>query len=109
MWTRYFPEVEHARALIEVGAIGEVVLVQSDFFDPIYALQAAPLAFGATVKPTAIAAAGRNASAAAVAYGDDRCAVFTFRRSPASCPKRPSSSPPRVASPCIVPPTAPPG
>ena len=78
MWTRYFPAVEHARALIEHDAIGEVVLVQSDFFDPIYALQAAPLAFGAATKPTAIAAAGRDASAAVVAYGDDRCGVFTF-------------------------------
>ena len=78
VWTRYFPAVEHARTLIEEGAIGEVVLVQSDFFDPIYAVQAAPLGFGASPRPTAIAVAGRNASAAVVEYGADRCAVLTF-------------------------------
>ena len=78
MWTRYFPAVEHARSLIEEGAIGEVVLVQSDFFDPIYAVQAVPLGFGAAARPTAIAVAGRNASAAVVEYGADRCAVLTF-------------------------------
>ena len=66
MWTRYFPAVEHARSLIEEGAIGEVVLVQSDFFDPIYAIQAVPLGFGGAARPTAIAVAGRNASAAVV-------------------------------------------
>ena len=83
MWTRYFPAVEHARSLIEEGAIGEVVLVQSDFFDPIYAVQAVPLGFGAAARPTAIAVAGRNASAAVVEYGADRCAVLTFP--PQSC------------------------
>ena len=35
VWTRFFPAVEHARTEIENGTIGEVVLVQSDFFDPI--------------------------------------------------------------------------
>ena len=78
MWTRYFPAVEHARSLIEEGAIGEVVLVQSDFFDPIYAIQAVPLGFGGAARPTAIAVAGRNASAAVAEYGADRCAVLTF-------------------------------
>jgi len=78
MWTRYFPAVEHARFLIEQGAIGEVMLVQSDFFDPIYAIQAAPLGFGGAARPTAIAVAGRNASAAVAEYGADRCAVLTF-------------------------------
>ena len=78
MWTRFFPAVEHARTLIEESAIGQVVLVQSDFFDPIYAIQAAPLAFGASAKPTTIAVAGRNVRAAVVEYGPDRCAVLTF-------------------------------
>jgi len=80
MWTRFFPAVEHARAAIETGMIGDVVMIQSDFFDPIYTIQAAPLAFGAAAKPTAITAAGqrRKASGAIVLYGDDRCAIFTF-------------------------------
>ena len=30
MWTRYFPAVEHARALIDAGAIGKPRLVQAD-------------------------------------------------------------------------------
>ncbi|MDP6527082.1 MAG: Gfo/Idh/MocA family oxidoreductase, partial [Kiritimatiellia bacterium] len=78
MWTRFFPAVEHARAAIEAGIIGNVVMVQSDFFDPIYTIQAAPLAFGAEAVPTAISAAGRKASGAIVAYGDERCAVLMF-------------------------------
>ena len=78
MWTRFFPAVEHARAAIESGIIGDVVLTQSDFFDPVYAIQAAPLAFGTDSKPTAIVAAGHKASGAIVAYGDEKCAVFTF-------------------------------
>ena len=52
MWTRYYPAAEHARLLIEEGAIGEVLRVQSDFFDPIYAIQAAPLGFGGTAHLT---------------------------------------------------------
>jgi dihydrodiol dehydrogenase / D-xylose 1-dehydrogenase (NADP) len=78
MWTRFFPAVEHARAAIEAGTIGDVVMVQSDFFDPIYTIQAAPLAFGAKAAPTAVTAAGRKSSGAVVAYGDDKCAVLTF-------------------------------
>jgi dihydrodiol dehydrogenase / D-xylose 1-dehydrogenase (NADP) len=78
MWTRFFPAVEHARALIDSGAIGEPLLVQADFFDPIYTIQAAPLAFGADASVTRIAVAGRKNSAAIVEYGDDRTAVFTF-------------------------------
>ena len=78
MWTRFFPAVEHARISIEAGTIGEVVMTQSDFFDPIYAIQAAPLAFGAQAIPTAIVAAGRNASGAIVEYGENRCAILTF-------------------------------
>ncbi|KAG5188404.1 hypothetical protein JKP88DRAFT_206685 [Tribonema minus] len=31
MWTRFFPAVEHARALVARGAIGDVVAVHSDF------------------------------------------------------------------------------
>ena len=78
MWTRFFPAVEHARALVEAGDLGDVLLAQSDFFDPIYAIQAAPLAFGADAEPTAVTAAGRRAGGAIVEYGEGRCAVFTF-------------------------------
>ena len=78
MWTRFFPAVEHARALIEAGVIGEPRLVQSDFFDPIYAIQAVPLAFGVDATPTALVAAGKRTAAAVVEYGEDRCAVLAF-------------------------------
>ena len=78
VWTRFFPAAEHARMLIEAGAIGEVVLVQSDFGDPIYAVQAAPLAFGSHATPTAVTAAGRRPGGAIVEYGPDKCAVLTF-------------------------------
>ena len=78
MWTRFFPAVEHARAAIEAGAIGEPMLVQSDFFDPIYTIQAAPLAFGAAAEPAGVAAIGRRGGGAVVDYGSGRWAVFTF-------------------------------
>lgn len=78
MWTRFFPAVEHARTAIEAGAIGEVVLAQSDFFDQIYAIQAAPLAFGAGAVPTAVTALGGKTGGAIVQYGEDKYAVLTF-------------------------------
>ena len=79
MWTRFFPAVEHARFAIETGVIGDVSLVQSDFFDPIYTIQAAPLAFGAEAVVTNVTAAGaRRGGAAIVEYGDLGCAVLTF-------------------------------
>lgn len=79
MWTRFFPAVEHARTIIEAGQIGDVVLTQSDFFDPVYAIQAAPLAFGAGAKPTKVTASGtRRGGAAIVEYGDQGTAVLTF-------------------------------
>ena len=79
MWTRFFPAVEHARHAIETGVIGDVSLVQSDFFDPIYTIQAAPLAFGADAEVTNVTAAGlRRGGAAIVEYGDKGCAVLTF-------------------------------
>ena len=78
MWTRFFPAVEHARAAIEAGIIGEVVLTQSDFFDPIYTIQAAPLAFGGSAVPIGVTALGDRVGCAIVDYGDDKYAVFTF-------------------------------
>lgn len=78
MWTRFFPAVEHARAAIEGGVIGAPVLVQSDFFDPIYTIQAAPLAFGANAVATKVMASSQRPGAAIVEYGKGKCAVFTF-------------------------------
>lgn len=77
MWTRFFPAVEHARAAIEAGIIGEVVMVQSDL-DSIYTSQAATLGFGTEAKPTAVVAAGKNGGGAVVEFGDDKCAILTF-------------------------------
>ena len=78
MWTRFFPAVEHARAAIEAGTIGEVVLTQSDFFDPIYTVQAAPLAFGASAVPISVTVVVNNAGGAIVDYGEDKYAILTF-------------------------------
>ena len=78
MWTRFFPAVEHARFAIETGVIGEVSLVQSDFFDPIYTIQAGPLGFGTDATPTRVVATGRPAGGAIVEYGEGKVAVFTF-------------------------------
>ena len=78
MWTRFFPAVEHARTLIEDGAIGEPLMVHADFFDPIYVIQAAPLAFGIDNLPTTITTAGRAASAAVLDYEGKRAALLSF-------------------------------
>ena len=78
MWTRFFPAVEHARAAIEAGTIGEVVLTQSDFFDPIYTVQAAPLAFGAAAVPISVTVVYNTAGGAIVDYGEDKYAILTF-------------------------------
>ncbi len=77
LWTRFFPAVEHARTAIEGGAIGEVVMVQSDF-DPIYTTQAVTLAFGIEEKPTSVAAAGRRAGGAILEFNDNKYAILTF-------------------------------
>ena len=78
MWTRFFPAVEHARALIEQSVIGVPQVVHSDFFDPIYVIQAAPLAFGYDRSPTSIATNGRRASAAILDYEGEQAAVLSF-------------------------------
>ena len=49
LWTRYFPAVEHARALLEEGAIGDVVMARADFPDRCYAAQLSPLALRITI------------------------------------------------------------
>ena len=38
MWLRFFPAVEHARAAIERGDIGDIRVVQADYPDRVYAL-----------------------------------------------------------------------
>ncbi len=59
MWLRFFPAVEHARAAMERGDIGELKVVHSDYPDPVYALNPAVTGFGAGEMPV-IAAAGRK-------------------------------------------------
>lgn len=78
MWTRFFPAVEHARTAIEEGLIGDVTLVQADFGDPIYTIQAVPLAFGKELAPEKVTATGANAGAAVLEYSGGRMAVLTF-------------------------------
>eukprot|EP00401_Gymnodinium_catenatum_P040996 CAMPEP_0117538334 /NCGR_PEP_ID=MMETSP0784-20121206/42426_1 /TAXON_ID=39447 /ORGANISM="" /LENGTH=417 /DNA_ID=CAMNT_0005334947 /DNA_START=1 /DNA_END=1254 /DNA_ORIENTATION=- len=80
MWTRFFPAVDHARYELEKGTIGEVVMVQADFPDQCYAIQAAPLGFGATDLPTMVAATscGNAANAVLAQYGGRGCAVMSF-------------------------------
>ena len=58
MWTRCFPAVEHARAAIERGDIGDLQVVQADYPDRVYGLNPALLGFGAEEMPP-IVAAGR--------------------------------------------------
>jgi len=80
MWTRFFPALEHARGIIEEGTIGEVRMVQSDFADKCYAVQAAPLGFGTSEPPNTVVAAGTAdaVSGAVVQYGLRGCAMLTF-------------------------------
>lgn len=82
MWTRFFPAVEHARAAIDAGKIGDVTLLQTDFPDMCYAVAFAPFVFGTSPGPTAIAAAGSSGgvSGAVVQYGSSGCAMLTFPR-----------------------------
>ena len=58
MWLRFFPAVEHARAAMERGDIGDLQVVQADYPDRVYALNPAVTGFGAEEMPV-IAAAGR--------------------------------------------------
>lgn len=95
MWLRFFPAIEHARALLERGDIGDLTVVQADYPDRVYALNPAITGFGADEMPV-IAAAGRRAqgqpyagdvpsahgappSAAVLQYTEQRgIAVITF-------------------------------
>jgi len=62
MWTRMFPAYEHARAALDAGIIGDVVSVQSDYTDMVYALTAAPFAFGRGKEMPLVKAVGRKAT-----------------------------------------------
>ena len=88
VWTRFFPAVEHARTAIEAGAIGEVVMVQSDL-DPLYTSQAVTLAFGIDEKPITVMAAGRKGGAggAILEFNDDKYANLTFIKYPSEFPE----------------------
>lgn len=83
VWTRFFPAVEHARQLIEEGAIGDVVMVQADF-EVLYTAQAVTLAYG-DAKPINIQVSGkqRGAGGAMLEFENNRFAnlIFVFFRS----------------------------
>jgi dihydrodiol dehydrogenase / D-xylose 1-dehydrogenase (NADP) len=88
IWTRFFPAVEHARSLLEAGAIGEVVMVQSDF-ESLYTTQAAILAYGKDAKPIRIQAGGMKIGpgGAILEYENNRFAILTFIRYPSEFPE----------------------
>ena len=51
MWLRFFPAVEHARAAMQRGDIGDVKVVQADYPDRVYALNPAVTGFGTDEMP----------------------------------------------------------
>ena len=59
MWTSFFPAIEHARAAIARGDIGELQVVQSDYPDPVYALNPVVAGFGTSEFPVIAAAGGQ--------------------------------------------------
>lgn len=95
MWLRFFPAVEHARAAIERGDIGDITVVQSDYPDRVYALNPVTYAYGVEEMPVIVAAGkktrsqpqaggtlsahGGSPSAAVLQYTDQEgIAVITF-------------------------------
>ena len=88
VWTRFFPAVEHARSLIEAGAIGDVVMVQADF-DSLYTAQAVTLAYGADAKPINIQANGMigGPGGAILEFENNRFANLTFIAFPSEFPE----------------------
>ena len=87
MWTRFMPAVEHARALIEKGEIGDVLMVQADF-DTYYTTQAATLAFG-EAKPIRVQVAGKHygPGGAILEYSGNRFANLAFIPYPSEFPE----------------------
>ena len=88
VWTRFFPAVEQARQIIESGAIGEVVMVQSDF-DPLYTAQAATLAYGKDVKLVDMRVSGMlgGPGGAILEFENNRYANLTFIAYPSEFPE----------------------
>lgn len=88
MWTRFLPAVEHARCLMETGAIGDVLMVQADF-DTYYTSQAATLAFGAAEKPVRVQVAGKHfgPGGAILEYPGNRFANLSFIPYPSEFPE----------------------
>ena len=60
MLLRLFPAIEHARAAIERGDIGDIKVVQADYPDRVYALNPAIMGFGAEEMPVIVAAGRRS-------------------------------------------------
>lgn len=88
VWSRFFPAVEHARHLIEEGAIGDVVMVQADF-DALYTGQVVTMAYGADAKPVDIKVSGKQGGpgGAIIEFADNRFAVLTFIAFPSEFPE----------------------
>ena len=79
VWSRFFPAMEHARHLIQEGAIGDVVMVQADF-DALYTSQAVTMAYGVEAKPIDIKVSGMagGPGGAILEFEKNRFAVLTF-------------------------------
>ena len=88
VWSRFFPAVEQARELLEMGTIGEVVMVQADF-DPLYTLQTVTLAYGINAKPINIQVAGKRGGpgGAILEFDNNRFANLTFVAFPSEFPE----------------------
>lgn len=88
MWTRFLPAVEHARYLMETGAIGDVLMVQADF-DVYYTTQAATMAFGADEQPVKVQVAGKHfgPGGAILEYAGNRFANLSFIPYPSEFPE----------------------
>lgn len=88
VWSRFFPAMEHARHLIQEGAIGDVVMVQADF-DALYTTQAVTMAYGVDAKPTDIKVSGMmgGPGGAILEFENNRYAVLTFIAYPSEFPE----------------------
>ncbi len=88
VWSRFFPAMEHARHLIDEGAIGEVVMVQADF-EALYTTQAVTMAYGVDAKPVDIKVSGMagGPGGAILEFEHNRFAVLTFVAYPSEFPE----------------------
>ena len=83
MWLRFFPAVEHARAAMERGDIGDLRVVQADYPDRVYALNPAITGFGADEMPVIAAAGPKGTPASACRRGTVRPRLVPERGRPA--------------------------